>query len=94
MYTAIPITFTLLVLNFVFWKIVQPQLRKQKEQEEQGLMEKLLVEKPDKTRDEYVVSYAKEVVNEYKEAYNRFLDSIKNQKLEEEVDDYLAGLTA
>lgn len=73
---------------------MQPQLRKQKEQEEQGLMEKLLVEKPDKTRDEYVVSYAKEVVNEYKEAYNRFLDSIKNQKLEEEVDDYLAGLTA
>ena len=81
MYTAIPITFTLLVLNFVFWKIVQPQLRKQKEKEEQGLMEKLLDEKPDKTRDEYVVSYAKEVVNEYKEGYNRFLDSIKNQRL-------------
>lgn len=60
---------------------MQPQLRKQKEKEEQGLMEKLLDEKPDKTRDEYVVSYAKEVVNEYKEGYNRFLDSIKNQRL-------------
>lgn len=94
MYTAMPITFTLLVLNFVFWKIVQPQLRRQKEKEEQGLMEKLLDEKPDKTRDEYVVSYAKEVVNEYKEGYSRFLESIKNQRLEEEVDDYLASLTA
>lgn len=57
-------------------------------------MEKLLDEKPDKTRDEYVVSYAKEVVNEYKEGYSRFLESIKNQRLEEEVDDYLASLTA
>lgn len=30
-YTAIPITFTLLVLNFLFWIIVQPKLKKQKE---------------------------------------------------------------
>jgi hypothetical protein len=41
-YTAIPITFTLLVLNFVFWNIFQPFLKKQKEKQEQGLMEKLL----------------------------------------------------
>lgn len=31
MYTAIPVTFTLLVLNFVFWIIIQPKLKKEKE---------------------------------------------------------------
>lgn len=58
-------------------------LRKQKEKEEQSLMEKLLVDNPDKAREEYIKNWAKNVGDEYNASYNQFLKSIENPALDE-----------
>lgn len=56
-------------------------------------MEKLLVEKPDQTRDNMVKQWAADVAKEYSQSYDKFLKSIQNPALDDEVDEYLSNLS-
>lgn len=88
--SAVATTAVLLVANIVFWKCLQPQYTKKKEME-QGMKEKLVEESGNET-DYELEEGVRRAAKEYRMSYENFIESMRNDELDDQVDEYIKTL--
>jgi len=87
---SIVVTIGLMLLNLIYWLCVQPELRKLnvKKRELEQLTENL-IKKESKEKDDEEMQWAKQQAHEYAGGYAKWMDSITNHELDEEINTYL-----